>query len=260
MGILGTYLDGSSTQFDKLKEDILGSISVVTGAATSIYMPIFSTGDFAPNNHYHTGYAERFSTGDYAAASHLHDYSNLFAPIGAASSNHVHSGYAPLFSTGDYAITLHGHTSTGTYSTEGHTHAGGTGGTQYTLQVMAANIATVVDATTYYVGSLAGLAPQTAGGVTRLYIPKTGSIKKAYIMWRSATAGTNENITCNIRKNNTSDTLVQTVGVAASIRTFINNTLNIAVTEGDYIEIKFVCPSWATNPATLAISGIIYIE
>jgi hypothetical protein len=133
MGILGTYLEASSTQFDDLKEDIISSIQIITGAATSIYMPIFSTDDFAPAYHLHTGYAPvfstgdyapahehpyspithfhtgeystihshpyvaLFSTGDYAAASHLHNYSTSFAPIGqAASSDHIHVGYSTV--------------------------------------------------------------------------------------------------------------------------------------------------------------------
>jgi len=35
-----------------------------------------------------------FTTSDYAITSHTHDYSNIYAPFGAASSDHIHSGYS----------------------------------------------------------------------------------------------------------------------------------------------------------------------
>lgn len=32
------------------------------------------------------------------------------------------------------------------------------------------------------------------------------------------------------------------------------------VAVGDFIEIKVVCPTWATNPATVAFGGTVYVE
>jgi hypothetical protein len=51
-----------------------------------------------------------------------------------------------------------------------------------------------------------------------------------------------------------------TLSVSASERVFSNAALNIAVAAGDYIEIKGVQPTWATNPATTIYGGYIYIE
>jgi hypothetical protein len=130
----------------------------------------------------------------------------------------------------------------------------------YTLTVVAANLAATVDSSTYYFGSLAGLAPSTTADTMRIYIPKAGTITAAYIWWQAATVGTAENISVNIRLNNTTDTLVQTLGVATATKLFSNTALSIAVVQGNYIEIKMVCPAWGTNPANVRLGGVIYIE
>ncbi len=130
----------------------------------------------------------------------------------------------------------------------------------YTLQVVAANLGTVSDNATYYFGALSGLAPQTTAGRAPLPIPLTGTIKRAQVVWRAATAGTAENVSVYIRINNTTDYLIQTVGSTAAVKQFTNASLDIPVNAGDTIEIKIVCPLWATNPATLALGGVIFID
>jgi len=137
---------------------------------------------------------------------------------------------------------------------------GPAGPSNYTLNVVTASLSTLTDSATYYFGSLAGLAPQTTAALARMYIPKAGSIKAAYVWTRAGTAGTAENISMNVRLNNATDTLIATVGQAAATRLFSNTALNIAVVQGDYIEIKMVCPAWVTNPATMAVGGVVYIE
>ena len=125
---------------------------------------------------------------------------------------------------------------------------------------MAANAATTTDAQTVYFGSLAGLAPGTTAALSRVYVPKAGAVKVAQIFMHSGTAGTNENITCNFRLNNTTNTLIQAVGTNTAVRTFQNTSLNISVSAGDYFEIQMVFPTWATNPANVRFGGHVYIE
>jgi hypothetical protein len=74
------------------------------------------------------------------------------------------------------------------------------------------------------------------------------------------TAGTAENWTLAIRKNNTTDTNIATLGVSAAERIFTNNALSISVAAGDYIEIKSTPPVWATNPVGCTFGGTVYIE
>jgi len=103
-------------------------------------------------------------------------------------------------------------------------------------------------------------ALQGSADQSKIYIRTTGSIKIAeFYTYANGVAGTNENISLNIRLNNTSDTLIQTVGVAAAERIFTNSSLNIAVTAGDYIELKLVLPTFGTIPTTVTGGGTIYI-
>ena len=63
-----------------------------------------------------------------------------------------------------------------------------------------------------------------------------------------------------VRKNDSTDTLIQTVSSATAERSWTNNSLSISVAAGDYVEIKGVNPTWATNPGGVAVSGYIYFE
>jgi len=127
----------------------------------------------------------------------------------------------------------------------------------YTLALtsVAGNIATV---TPYYFGNQGRAITQTAD-VSRVYIPKAGTIKKAYITLTSGTTGTITSITVNVRLNNAADTLVATSTANAVFRTFINSALAINVSEGDYIEMK-VTSVLTVAPITNIFSGTLYIE
>ncbi len=130
----------------------------------------------------------------------------------------------------------------------------------FAIQVAAANAATLTDAQTIYFGSRPSVAPGTTAAVSRLYIPRAGSIVAATIYGRAGTAGTNESWTLSIRLNNTSDTTIQALASNSQDRVWSNTSLAIAVAAGDYIEIKSVNPTWATNPANLVWSGTIILE
>lgn len=130
----------------------------------------------------------------------------------------------------------------------------------YTLGVLsvASNLAANQ---TYYFGNQPRALLGTATN-TKVFIPKTGTIKRADITsYASTTTGTAQNISVNIRLNNTTDTLVATVGAATAVRDFINTALNIAVVAGDYIEIKVVVATpFTTPPAGITFGGTLYIE
>lgn len=128
----------------------------------------------------------------------------------------------------------------------------------YTLQVQALT-SSPADGATIYFGNLPK-APTTTGATSKIYIREAGTITVAEIYCYSGTAGTAENWSLYIRKNNTTDTLIATVGSATNERVFSNTGLSIAVAVGDYIEIKAINPTWATNPLTTIFGGYIYIE
>jgi hypothetical protein len=130
--------------------------------------------------------------------------------------------------------------------------------TAYTLSVQALT-SSPADGATIFFGNLPK-APVTTGAISKVYIPRAGNITRAEIYCYSGTAGTAENWSGYIRLNNTTDTLIATLGVATNERRFSNTALSIAVVAGDYIEIKFINPTWATNPLTTIFGGYIYIE
>lgn len=128
----------------------------------------------------------------------------------------------------------------------------------YTLHVQALT-SSPADAATVYFGQLPK-APVAAAATSKVYIPKTGVIKRAVVYCYSGTAGTAESWSLYIRVNNTTDTLIKTLAVNTAERVFDNTALNIAVNAGDYFEIKSVQPTWSTNPLTTIYGGYVYIE
>lgn len=128
----------------------------------------------------------------------------------------------------------------------------------YALQASAANAATFTDAQTIYFG-LSQQAPSTTAAVQRLYVPRAGIITAAFVYGSFLTTGTNEAWAASIRVNNTTDTLIQSLASNSADRVWSNTALSVAVARGDYIEIKLVNPTWATNPADGRLSAVVYI-
>jgi hypothetical protein len=157
----------------------------------------------------------------------------------------VLNGKQPAITTGTTSQYFKGDLSLGTYS-------------GYTLSVQALT-SSPTDAQTIYFGNMPK-APTTTSATSKIYIRQSGTIKRAEIYCFSGTAGTNEAWVLSIRLNNTTDTQIASVSASTSERIFSNTSLSIAVSAGDYIEIKSVNPTWATNPLTTIFGGYIYIE
>lgn len=131
---------------------------------------------------------------------------------------------------------------------------------RYSITLMASLLSTIADSQTYYFGGLAR-APQTTSGQARIYIPKAGTIKSAVVyLFVTGEASTEEEVSVYIRKNNTTDTLIETRGLGAAQTHWSNDALSISIAVDDYLEIKVVCPEWATNPSGGTFGGSIYIE
>lgn len=118
-----------------------------------------------------------------------------------------------------------------------------------------------VDATTYYGGNNFWRVSVTVAGTMRVYVPKAGTIKSCYLYVKnSGTAGTSETSTINIRLNDMTDTAITSSLVTNASGAFSNTGLAIAVVAGDFLEFKWVTPTWVTNPTNIDIDGVIYIE
>lgn len=121
----------------------------------------------------------------------------------------------------------------------------------YEMVGFAPSQATVTDAQTLYWGLNTNAAATTSADTSAIYIPIAGTIVAAMVTTYSVTAGSSENWSMYLRLNNSSDTLIATVGAATNYRVFLNVGLSIAVSAGDRIEVKEVQPTWGTDPAVV---------
>lgn len=120
--------------------------------------------------------------------------------------------------------------------------------------------ANVTDSLTYYWGGLHALALSTTADSSRVYIPVSGFIRRALLYIYCGTPSTAETIAFSLRKNNTTDYAIETKALSANKNTVSNLNMAVPVSEGDYIEVKCICPAWATNPAGITPRGVIVIE
>ena len=131
----------------------------------------------------------------------------------------------------------------------------------YTLQLSHASH-NPADGATYYFGGVPSSIPGSTDGNFRIYIPKTGTIKAVYGNYRIATTnGTTENSTLSVRVNSTTSTTISsTVQFTTTVGSYNNAALSIPVVAGDFIEIVWLCPTWATNPVAVFNNCVVYIE
>lgn len=133
-------------------------------------------------------------------------------------------------------------------------------GAGYTIFVQASS-SSPVDATTVFFGS--GIRnPITAPeGANKVHILKDGTITGATIyVYSGGSSGSNEAWSLYIRKNSTTDFLIQTLSVSTNERVFTNLSMNIPMVVGDYFEMKGVQPTWVTNPTTTTYNGQILVQ
>lgn len=128
------------------------------------------------------------------------------------------------------------------------------------LQTISSSI-NPADSTTYFTGGLP-IAISTSAGIQKISIPKTGTVTAIYVTILNATVqGTTETSTMSFRLNDTSDTTISAViQNDLLVETFSNTGLSIAVSGGDFFEIKWVTPAWVTNPQGVFVSASVYIE
>lgn len=121
----------------------------------------------------------------------------------------------------------------------------------YSMVGFSPALATPTDGQTLYWGLNTNAAASTSADQAAIYIPIAGTIVAAQVTTYSVTAGSNENWSMYLRLNNSTDTLIATVGQSANYRVWLNSSLSIAVSAGHRIEVKEVCPTWGTDPATV---------
>jgi hypothetical protein len=116
------------------------------------------------------------------------------------------------------------------------------------------------DSTTYYFSIGFHGSSSTAYNDSRMKIREGCRIKGIDVKVRVAgTLGSGETVSHYIRINDTTDVgQIDLTYAAASQDGSI--LLDQVLAAGDYIAGKVVCPAWATNPTTVMIAWIIYVE
>lgn len=149
---------------------------------------------------------------------------------------------------------------TPTFDLSTATTVGGAPLVQYSLQAGFANLASPADATTYYWGAPSRSTTSSSSQTAPIPIPVTGTLRTVYVrVVNLGTAGSNETSTLSFRLNDTTDTTI-----TSSLATNVSNVgysatgLTTAVTAGDYFELKWVSPTWGTNPTNVFLVATLY--
>lgn len=116
------------------------------------------------------------------------------------------------------------------------------------------------DATTYFFGCFTHTSPSTTAAGNRIYIMRSGTICAADVFLTGST-GSTETSTISIRLNNTTDTTISSA-VALNTSPFHaqNTALSVSVSTGDYVEIKWVTPTWGTNPTSVLAAVHLFVK
>lgn len=139
----------------------------------------------------------------------------------------------------------------------------------YTIPIISSGSnGTNSDATTYWFGAVqlgssgASGGTNDATGISRIYVPKAGVLSVCRLLLTvQGTLASSETSTISIRVNDTTDYTVSDAVVAnATINAISNTAMSITLAAGDFFSFKWVTPTWATNPTTVRISGIVYIQ
>jgi len=117
-----------------------------------------------------------------------------------------------------------------------------------------------VDSTTYYFGSRFTDAMTTSALYYKIYMQRNGILRGLELLCK-ATAGSAEDTELYIRLNNTTDyTITTTLKWNVALQEISKHDLNIPVSQGDFIEFKFITAAWAANPANVVITGTLLQE
>lgn len=130
----------------------------------------------------------------------------------------------------------------------------------YTLQWGISANFSPANATTYYIGG--SLLQNTLANRNGLFFPMGGTIVSAnFTSVVGTTLGSNQTSSAWVRLNNTTDYLISSsIKQDLRMENFVNSSLSISVSAGDYIEIKWTTPTYTTSPTNMRIYGIVMVQ
>ena len=119
------------------------------------------------------------------------------------------------------------------------------------------------DSTLYYLGTITNRALGTNGSIAsaRFRAPKTGTAYLFVFGGNNGVVSSNENNTLSLHNitQGTSVTISNTWQVTGSWNDLFSG-FTLAVNSGDVLQIQWLTPAWATNPANISGSGTLYIK
>jgi hypothetical protein len=135
----------------------------------------------------------------------------------------------------------------------------------YVIQAGSSTNLGPADNQTYYYGCSPSIAATnsaaTATGL-RCYVPHAGTITAAYLnFWVAGTLSTAEASQVSLRVNGTTLTALTSSVTTDAVATVSSATgLSIPVAQGDYVQILWTTPIWATNPTNVRLSATLYVQ
>lgn len=129
----------------------------------------------------------------------------------------------------------------------------------YTLSMNCTSAFNPADNQIYFIGALQ-TNPFTTDFNLRLIVPKTGTIKSVVFSSRQ-TLGSGESSTIALGVNGSYANISTSIVFNGNpVNTALITGLSKNVNAGDYVTIRWTCPTWVTNPTNVFINCIIYIE
>jgi hypothetical protein len=122
----------------------------------------------------------------------------------------------------------------------------------------------LADGVSYFWGCTIPATPHTAGGARQIPMP-AGRITGAIISFYTGNSSVSSNaMTLYVRVNDTTDYLMSnslvfsaSIGVVVTVSNF---AMDVPLAAGDKIEMKLVCPTWATNPTGAYFWGGLVLQ
>jgi len=123
------------------------------------------------------------------------------------------------------------------------------------------NALSPADATSYYWCKPESFIMTGSSAKLKSVVPVAGTITKITGFYLdNATLGTNELSTTTLQINGTDMIDIAPINNSTTRAEFPLTTYSQTVSAGDTIQLKWVTPTWATNPTTVSASALIYIE
>lgn len=131
----------------------------------------------------------------------------------------------------------------------------------YVLQLGTA-IGSPIDTYTYYFGLPANAGVSNNASIRQFTPPKSGTITRAEInISTDGTLGTNETSSLYLRLNNTTDYLLSnTISHNSQVYKLSKTGLNIPIVNTDNLVLKFLTPTWTTNPTSVYFSVTLLVD